>query len=118
MAHLLGTCFISNWLIGFSAKFTQDFFKTISGEYNFINCNDLQEKGDQPRINTNETPGSHFFHRRPKLQLWEEEFVCEYLRPLYGIKASLMYVENLEMDNSLKWILFIKVSGQITSDTL
>ena len=29
-----------------------------------------------------------------------------------------MYVENLEMDNSLKWVLFIKVSGQITSDTL
>ena len=26
-----------------------------------------------------------------------------------------MYVENLEMDNSLKWALFIKVSGQITS---
>ena len=47
-----------------------------------------------------------------------EEFVCEYLRPLYGIKASLMYVENLEMDNSLKWILFIKVSAQITSDIL
>ena len=35
-----------NWLIGFSAKFTQDFFKTISGEYNSINCDDLQEKGD------------------------------------------------------------------------
>ena len=47
-----------------------------------------------------------------------EEFVCEYLRPLYGIKASLRYVENLEMDNSLKWILFIKVSDQITSDIL
>ena len=29
-----------------------------------------------------------------------------------------MYVENLEMHNSLKWVLFIKVSGQITSDTL
>ena len=29
-----------------------------------------------------------------------------------------MYVENLEMDNSLKWVLFIKVNGQITSDTL
>ena len=29
-----------------------------------------------------------------------------------------MYVENLEMDNSLKWALFIKVSGQITSNTL
>ena len=35
-----------NWLNGFSAKFTQDFFKTISGEYNSINCDDLQEKGD------------------------------------------------------------------------
>ena len=30
----------------------------------------------------------------------------------------LMYMENLEMDNSLKWVLFIEVSGQITSDTL
>ena len=29
-----------------------------------------------------------------------------------------MYVENLEMDNSLKWVLFIKESDQITSDTL
>ena len=29
-----------------------------------------------------------------------------------------MYVENLEMDNLLKWVLFIKVSGQITNDTL
>ena len=29
-----------------------------------------------------------------------------------------MYVEHLEMDNPLKWVLFIKVSGQITSDTL
>ena len=29
-----------------------------------------------------------------------------------------MYVENLEMNNSLKWALFIKVSGQITSNTL
>ena len=27
-------------------------------------------------------------------------------------------VENLEMNNSLKWALFIKVSGQITSNTL
>ena len=27
-------------------------------------------------------------------------------------------LENLEMDNSLKCVLFIKVSGQITSDTL
>ena len=24
-----------------------------------------------------------------------------------------MYVENLEMDNSLKWVLFIKVNGEI-----
>ena len=29
-----------------------------------------------------------------------------------------MYVENLEMDNSLKWVLFMKLSGQISSDTL
>ena len=32
--------------------------------------------------------------------------------------SLLMNVENLEMDNSLKWVLFIKESGQITSDTL
>ena len=31
---------------------------------------------------------------------------------------SVIYVENLKMDNSLKWVLFIKVSGQITSDML
>ena len=37
---------------------------------------------------------------------------------IYIYKAFLMYVENLEMDNSLKWVLFIKVNGQITSDTL
>ena len=30
----------------------------------------------------------------------------------------LMYVENLEMGNSLKWVLFNIVSGQITSDAL
>ena len=28
------------------------------------------------------------------------------------------YVENLEMDNLLKWVLFNVVSGQITSDGL
>ena len=28
-----------------------------------------------------------------------------------------MYFENLEMENSLKCVLFIKVSGQITSNT-
>ena len=33
-------------------------------------------------------------------------------------KAFLMCVENVEMDNSLKCVLFIKVSGQITSATL
>ena len=30
----------------------------------------------------------------------------------------LMNVENLEMGNSLKWVLFNIVSGQITSDAL
>lgn len=29
-----------------------------------------------------------------------------------------MYVINLEMDNSLTWVLFIMVSGQITSGAL
>ena len=32
--------------------------------------------------------------------------------------ASLMYVVNLEMDNSPKWVLFVIVSGQITSNAL
>ena len=32
--------------------------------------------------------------------------------------AFLMYAENFETNNSLKLALFIKVSGQITSDTL
>ena len=33
-------------------------------------------------------------------------------------QAFLMYVENLEKDNSLKWVLFHVVSGQITSYVL
>ena len=33
-------------------------------------------------------------------------------------KPFLMYVENLEMNDSPKWLLFIKVNGQVTSDTL
>ena len=33
-------------------------------------------------------------------------------------QAFLMYVENLEMDNSLKWVPLNVVSGQITSDAL
>ena len=28
-----------------------------------------------------------------------------------ALGSVLMYVENLEMDNSLKWVLFIKVNG-------
>ena len=32
--------------------------------------------------------------------------------------AFLMYVINLEMDNSQKWVLFNIVSGQTASDTL
>ena len=36
----------------------------------------------------------------------------------YMKKASLMYVVNLEMDNSLKLGSFIIISGQITSDAL
>ena len=34
------------------------------------------------------------------------------------VRAFLRYVENPEMDNSPKWVFFIKVSGQITGDTL
>ena len=32
--------------------------------------------------------------------------------------AFLMYVVNLELDNSLKWVLLNIVSGQIASDAL
>ena len=32
--------------------------------------------------------------------------------------AFLMYVENFEIDNSLKWVTFHVVSGQITSNAL
>ena len=32
-------------------------------------------------------------------------------------KAFPMYVVNLEMDDSPKWVLLNKVSGQIASDT-
>ena len=41
-----------------------------------------------------------------------------YVFNVHKKRAFLMYVENLEMNNSLKWALFIKLSGQITSDTL
>ena len=37
---------------------------------------------------------------------------------VFNVHRFLMCVENLEMNNSLKWALFIKVSGQITSNTL
>ena len=33
-------------------------------------------------------------------------------------QAFLMYVENLDMDNSVKWVPLNIVSGQITSDAL
>ena len=36
-----------------------------------------------------------------------------YWRPYF-----LMYVENLQIDNSLKWVLFNVVSGQITGNAL
>ena len=42
----------------------------------------------------------------------------KYVRKVHKKRAFLMYVENLEMDNSLKYVLFSKVSGQITSNTL
>ena len=47
-----------------------------------------------------------FDKRKPFYQVVHFEVLCTY------------YVENLEMDNSLKWVLFIKVGGQMTSDTL
>ena len=34
------------------------------------------------------------------------------------LRSPLMYVINLEMNNSLKWAIFIIVSGQITSDAI
>ena len=58
------------------------------------------------------------------LDLWPPgHFALEFFAPQIGrsemeCSAFLMYVENLEMDNSLKCVLFIKVSSQITSNTL
>ena len=60
------------------------------------------------------------------LNLWPPgHFALEFSLLRSGVRkwsvqpwAFLMYVENLEMNNSLKWALFIKVSGQITNDTL
>ena len=36
----------------------------------------------------------------------------------YWRPSFLVYVENLEIDNSLKWVLFNVVSGQITGNAL
>ena len=60
------------------------------------------------------------------LDLWpSSHFELEFLTSRIGRSklecaalACLMYVVNLEMDNSLKWVLFNIVSGQITSDAL
>ena len=55
-------------------------------------------------------PGRHFalgFFAR----IGRSEMECSAL-------GLLMYVENHETDNSLKWVLFIRVVGQITIDTL
>ena len=46
----------------------------------------------------------------------EELYNIEMLERTQAAQAFLMYVENLEIDNSLKWVTFNVVSGQITSN--
>ena len=46
----------------------------------------------------------------------EELYNIEMLERTQAAQAFLMYVENLEVDNSLKWVTFNVVSGQITSN--
>ena len=56
-------------------------------------------------------PPGHFALEFFASQIGRSEMECSAL--------GFSYVrENLEMDNSLKWVLFMKVSSQITSDTL
>ena len=55
------------------------------------------------------------------LDLWPPgHFELGFFASRIGRCAALgfFYVVNLEMDNSLKWVLFNKVSGQITSNAL
>ena len=42
----------------------------------------------------------------------------EMLERTQAAQAFLVYIENLEIDNSLKWITFNIVSGQITRNAL
>ena len=46
----------------------------------------------------------------------EELYNIEMLEKTQAAQAFLMYLENLEVDNSLKWVTFNVVSGQITSN--
>ena len=56
-------------------------------------------------------PPGHFALEFFASQIGRSEMECSAL--------SFSYVrKNLEIDNSLKWVLFMKVSSQITSDTL
>ena len=43
---------------------------------------------------------------------------AQYARASNHREASLMYAVSLEMDNSLKWVLFNVINGQIASDAL
>ena len=65
------------------------------------------------------------FSKKKDLTLLPQCVAC-YLTAYFDEKSpfkrvvyfEVFNVENLEMDNSLKCVLFIKVSGHITSDTL
>ena len=63
---------------------------------------------------------SYCIKKSKKLEFKNDERVIEksFEIIIADFQAFLMWVENFEMDNSLKWVPFIKVSGQITSDAL
>ena len=60
----------------------------------------------------------HLWQKALHKKLIETDLSLQSCLNVHKKRAFLMYVENLEMNNSLKWALFIKLSDQITSDTL
>ena len=58
---------------------------------------------------------SYCIKKSKKLEFKNDEKVIEksFEIIIADFQAFLMWVENFEMDNSLKWVPFIKVSGQI-----
>ena len=52
--------------------------------------------------------------------IWSLEFFASWIgrSKMQRTALGFPYAENLEMDNSLKWILFNIVSGKITSEQM